>query len=815
MNRALKITAAIVGIVLALFAILVIAITLLVDPNDYRGDVEDAVRDATGRELRIDDDLSLSFFPWLGVETGRVALGNAEGFEGDFFSLQSADVRLRLLPLLRRQVEVAEIRVDGLRLNLAVNAEGVSNWDDLAPDVDEEAELPETEAEPFDPSDLDNLRIGGLRIRDAALSWHDDSSGLHAEIIDWSLRLGEIRWGEPLDFRTGLDFRLNEPDMSGRFEGEGVLQALLGEENLVRLNDLTLRLDLQGDELRVSPLALRLNWPELLLDLDADTLAIESFTGRVADMPLSGRLSVQALSGDPRVEFGLESGDFPATALAPFLGDEAPDDLNLAGLGDIAWHLGGQLDMAADELVLADAWLRFADTVLAFPARITALSSEQPEIETNLRLDEFSPRRLLTDVGLAESFLPETRDPSVLERFSLMGRVSMVGDSIQLPELDIHLDDSRIQGALGLPSFEPLAVRFDLAIDAIDLDRYLAPDDEAEVIEDDEPLDLDAIEIPAGAIRGQDVEGRFRIDRLQLAGMTLESVDTGLRIADDRLRLAPIDARLYGGEQRGSLEVDASGEVPTIRFTEQLSGVRIGGLLDDLFAVDSFTGLANIQMELSGSGRTVGELRPTLSGNMRLLFDDGAVEGVDVAHAFSQATSRFRADGAVRSDRGRTPFSTLRASGTVDEGRLTSEDFGLNIDGLRMSGAGWLSLVDLSMDYRLSARMQEDAGENMGSDEFNMQGRALSLRMTGTPMSPRFSFDTDGLLRQLRQERTGEAEARAREEAQEAERRAREREERARQEAREAEERAKEEARREKEEAERRLRERLRERRGG
>jgi hypothetical protein len=118
------------------------------------------------------------------------------------------------------------------------------------------------------------------------------------------------------------------------------------------------------------------------------------------------------------------------------------------------------------------------------------------------------------------------------------------------------------------------------------------------------------------------------------------------------------------------------------------------------------------------------------------------------------------------------------------------------------------------MDYRLSARTQEGAGEAMASDEFNMQGRALSLRMTGTPMSPRFSFDTDGLLRQLRQEHTGEAEARAREEAREAERRAREREERARQEAREAEERAKEEARKEKEEAERRLRERLRERSG-
>ncbi|MDQ2070122.1 AsmA family protein [Natronospira sp. AB-CW4] len=753
---------------LALLAIAVVAVSLLFDPNDYREDIEQAVRDATGRELRIEEDLSLSVFPWLGVETGRVVLGNAEGFEGDFFRLDAADVRLRLIPLIRGRLEVAEIRVDGLQLHLAVNADGVGNWEDLIVEVDEPAEAPPVEEGELDLAALEAITVGGLRLSNAALSWRDETTGLQAEASNWALRLGEIRWGDPLNFDTGLDFRLNEPAMSGRFEGEGLLLAVLNDENRIYLNDMAFRLDLEGEDLPDSPLAMRLGWDSLVMDMDADGLALEGLVGRLGDMPFGGEVVVARLSEAPAVDFRLASGEFPATALAPFLDDAAPEGLRLQGLGELSWRLAGQLDLGSEELVLGDGWLNFGHGRVEFPTRITALGSEEQRIQSTLRLSEFSPRALLEAIGLADEFLPETRDPDVLTRFSLTAAFGMQGESLSLEDMDIVLDDSRITGQLRLPSLEPLALRFDLGLDAIDLDRYTAPDEDAPVVEG-EPLDLDAIEIPVDAIRGQDVDGRLRIDRLQLAGMNLESVEAGVRIADDRLRLAPIDARLYGGRQSGELLVDASGDEPVIRFTERLSDVRIAGLLGDLFNIEQLSGLANVHMELSGRGRTVGELRPTLNGNMRLAFDEGAVEGTDLAHEFSRATRSLREDRSVREDRGRTPFSALGLSGTVEEGRLVSEDFALITEGLMLSGGGWLSLVDLSMDYRLGARLRGEAGAGMGADDGQLQGRELALRMTGTPLAPRFSFDTDRLLRQLAEERTRDTRERAREEARETE----------------------------------------------
>ena len=86
----------------------------------------------TGREFAIEDDLALTFFPWLGVETGSLRLGNAAGFgDDDFASVSSVVMRVRLLPLFRGRLEVGAVVLDGLELNLARTADGTGQLVDL------------------------------------------------------------------------------------------------------------------------------------------------------------------------------------------------------------------------------------------------------------------------------------------------------------------------------------------------------------------------------------------------------------------------------------------------------------------------------------------------------------------------------------------------------------------------------------------------------------------------------------------------------------------------------------------------------------
>ena len=72
----------ILGFSTAILATLIVAAAIFIgwlfDPNDYKDFVAEWVESRTGRDFIIEEDLALTFFPWLGVETGGLQLGNAE-----------------------------------------------------------------------------------------------------------------------------------------------------------------------------------------------------------------------------------------------------------------------------------------------------------------------------------------------------------------------------------------------------------------------------------------------------------------------------------------------------------------------------------------------------------------------------------------------------------------------------------------------------------------------------------------------------------------------------------------------------------------
>ena len=131
MKPVLKILFWLIGVVFTLIIIAAIVLPLLVDPNDFRDDIGQAVKKQTGRELIIEGDLSLSVVPWLGGKVGRASLSNAPGLGDEpMLAIEGASVGVRLIPLLSRRLEVSEITLDGARINLYRGSSG-SNWDDL------------------------------------------------------------------------------------------------------------------------------------------------------------------------------------------------------------------------------------------------------------------------------------------------------------------------------------------------------------------------------------------------------------------------------------------------------------------------------------------------------------------------------------------------------------------------------------------------------------------------------------------------------------------------------------------------------------
>ncbi|HWS64421.1 MAG TPA: AsmA family protein [Steroidobacteraceae bacterium] len=127
--RTAKTLSIVVGAVIALIALALLAVRLFVDPNDYKPRITAAVKNATGRELVLQGAIKLSVFPWIALELGPASLGNPSGFKDEpFVSFQHASVRVKLLPLLSKRLEVGRVEVDGLDLKLLKNAEGKGNW---------------------------------------------------------------------------------------------------------------------------------------------------------------------------------------------------------------------------------------------------------------------------------------------------------------------------------------------------------------------------------------------------------------------------------------------------------------------------------------------------------------------------------------------------------------------------------------------------------------------------------------------------------------------------------------------------------------
>ena len=195
MAKPLKIALVILGLFVTLVVVAAVGLVMTFDPNDYRAEIESIVEEETGRDLAMRGDLELSIFPWLGVETNDVVLGNAEGFGPDpFAEIGYFGVSIRLLPLLDKQIQIGTVRLDGMRLNLARDASGQTNWDDLIAASEAEDTEPE---EPPAPStetgfEITNLAVEAIEIDDAAVTWRDDSTGQRVALSDFSLSTGRI-----------------------------------------------------------------------------------------------------------------------------------------------------------------------------------------------------------------------------------------------------------------------------------------------------------------------------------------------------------------------------------------------------------------------------------------------------------------------------------------------------------------------------------------------------------------------------------------------------------------------------------------------
>ena len=77
--KAFKWIAWIVGGLILLLIVVVAIVAATFDPNEYKPQIVNLVKERTGRTLTMDGKIGLTFFPKIGAEVERVALSEPNG----------------------------------------------------------------------------------------------------------------------------------------------------------------------------------------------------------------------------------------------------------------------------------------------------------------------------------------------------------------------------------------------------------------------------------------------------------------------------------------------------------------------------------------------------------------------------------------------------------------------------------------------------------------------------------------------------------------------------------------------------------------
>ncbi len=129
MSRRLRVGFGVVALVIIGLISAVAIFLYTVDYGRYKGLVEGAITDATGRRIEINGELAIAMALSPEFTVSDVSLANAPwGSQPQMAHIGQLRVRLRLLPLLRRDVEITQLKLIDTDLLLETDASGQVNW---------------------------------------------------------------------------------------------------------------------------------------------------------------------------------------------------------------------------------------------------------------------------------------------------------------------------------------------------------------------------------------------------------------------------------------------------------------------------------------------------------------------------------------------------------------------------------------------------------------------------------------------------------------------------------------------------------------
>jgi AsmA protein len=655
----------ILGLVLLGLLLIIVAagfaLTHLFDPNDYKDEIRQIARDKAHIELTLNGDIGWSLFPWLGLELHEASVATLVKPAEPFADLQMLGLSVRVLPLLRREVQMSDVRVEGLNLRLNRDKDGHGNWEDIgkvpapagatppaATPGQPASEAPVAVEKPPQPIRLD---IDSLTVNNARVEYNDEKTGKQFSAESIQLSTGPVHDSTNIPVKATAFLGTNQPVLRVRTELTGELRI---ERALQRykFEDMKLSGELAGDPLQGKTMTFAAQG-QLLLDKAANVAEWTGIKISANQLRALGELKANDLDKTPQITGGISIAQFDLAKFVDSVGQKLPA-MAEGSLSKV--ELVSRVAATPTSIAFDNINLKLDDS--SFSGRIAVEDFAKQSLRAILKADTFNADRYLPPKSEKAANATQTRQAEVAST---------------------EADAMAGAGSTPLPD-KPSKT-------AWSTERLLP-------VERLTKLDVDA-----------DLTfGQLTLDKLPIQNAALKATGQG-----GLLTLTNLSGELYNGGFAANGTLDVRPNTPVLNLQTKLNRVPVEKILESQGKNPPVKGLVTLTSNVTGSGNSQQALIETLNGNASFVINNGVLLNANLEQQLCKGIATLNRKTLSGEPRGKdTPFQELKGNLTFRNGIANNPDLKVRIPGMTVNGDGDIDLRVLGMDYRVGIIVEGD-----------------------------------------------------------------------------------------------------------
>ncbi|MDX1353438.1 MAG: AsmA family protein, partial [Thiomicrorhabdus sp.] len=453
---------------------------------------------------------------------------------------------------------------------------------------------------------------------------------------------------------------------------------------------------------------------------------------------LKGKLSLSELSGN------IEKQAFNAKQIdlsSQVTGEAIPN-----GNASIALNTSADIDLQAQTASLPKFSLNVLDLTANGRVNASQITSDAV-VNADIKIAQTNLRNLLKQLKVS---LPEMSDNQTLTKFaaSLAVQFANKSQALKVSNLKLNLDDSELTGKASVSNFKAPNIAYNLALNTININRYLPPKKAEPTPEPESQAGSDAkIELPVELLRKLTVDGTLKVGSATFDKLNPKNIVMTTKAAKGNLTVNPLKADIFKTQAIVVAGLDVRGKTPKYSVKTNTKNLPIGDVLMAFANTDKVTGTGTLNADVTTSGERISEFKKNLNGQANVNLVDGAIKGFNLAQAIRDAQAKISGKPSTTQDKeAKTDFSSLVADVTIKNGVVHTNTLSAQAPFMRVNGSGTVDLGKDQLNYLVKTKIvASDKGQG-GEDLKDLNGLTIPVKLKGDLTSPSISLDLASLL---------------------------------------------------------------------